>query len=583
MEQNADIRQYWDVVKRRKFQIFIPALLVFFLAVIIAFILPPVYKSSCTILIEAQEIPADFVRSTVTGYIEERLKIITQLVLTRTRLQEIINRFGLYENLKGRSTTEVIIKKMRENIHMETIQAEVLDQRSGRPGSATIAFILSYEGKNPAKVAQVANVIASLYLEENLKTREEKAQGTFDFLETQLAELRTELLHTEGQIAEFKNKHLSELPELMQLNLQTMERFEREVNAKSELIKTLTNRKIYLEGQLATVEPMMYSVSMGGKRIMTPKEELRALQSQYVSLRATLSENHPDMIFAKKRLDALEAEVATRDDLSVRYQELRDKKSELALTSKRVSFRHPDVIRLKKEVERLKADVAALSEKQTVLKAEEKNPENPAYINLQTQITSTQMEIDNAHKELKLLKLKFDDYQKRIENSPQVEQQYRVLQRDYANAQAKYQETSIRLLAARESRELEENRMAEKFTVVEPPIIAETPYKPNRLAIILIGFVLAAGAGVGLGSMAEYVDRSVRQPLELAKIAGHPVLAEIPYWETSQDRTRKRRKRWTFGAGMVGIMVAGVAALHYFYKPLDLLWIQIMRKFSIGF
>ena len=583
MEQNADIRQYWDVVKRRKFQILIPALVLFSLAAIIAFILPPVYKSSCTILIEAQEIPKDFVQSTVTGYVEERLKMLAQLVLRRARLQEIIDRFELYEDLKSWSTTEEIIKKMRENIQMETIQAEVLNPESGRPGSATIAFTLSYEGKNPAKVAQVTNVVASLYLEENLKTREERARGTFDFLETQLAELRSEILHTEAQIAEFKNKHLNELPELMQLNLQTMERFQRAVDAKRELIKTLTNRKIYLEGQLATVEPMMYSVSQGGKRIMTPKEELKALQSQYVSFSATLSENHPDVISAKKRLDAMEAEVATRDNLRDRYRELQDKKSELALTSKKVSPRHPDVIRLKKEVERMKADITELSEKQAVLKAEEEKPENPAYINLQTQITSTQMEIDNAHKELKLLKLKYDDYQKRVESSPQVEQQYQALQRDYANAQAKYQETINRMLAAKEARELEKNRMAEKFTMVEPPIMPEKPYKPNRLAILLIGLVLATGAGVGFGSMAEYMDQSVRQPRELAKIAGHPVLAVIPYWETSQDRARKRRKRWAFVAGMVVIMLAGVAALHYFYRPLDILWIQIMRKFSIGF
>ncbi len=583
MEQNADIRQYWDVVKRRKFQIFIPALAVFSLAVIIAFILPPVYKSSGTILIESQEIPQDFVQSTVTGFVEERLKMITQIVLSRARLQEIIDRFGLYENLKGRSTKEAIIKKMREDIRMETIQAEVLDPQSGRPGSATVAFTLSYEGKDPAKVAKVANVVASLYLEENLKNREERTRGIFDFLETQLAELGSELLHTETQIAAFKNKHLSELPELMQLNLQTMERFDREIDAKMELIKTLTNRKIYLEGQLATIEPMMYSVSPGGKRIMSPKEELRALQSQYMSLSATLSENHPDIISVKKRVEAMEGEVATRDHLRDRYRELQGKEAELALTSKRVSSKHPDVIRLKKEVARLKADVAALSEKQTVLKFEEEKPENPSYISLQTQIVSAQMEIDNAHKELKLLKVKYDDYRKRVERSPQVEQQYRVLKRDYANAQAKYQETMNRLLAAREARGLEESRMAEKFTLVDPPLMPEKPYKPNRLAILLIGLVLAAGSGVGFGSIAEYMDQSVRQTRELAKIAGHPVLAAIPYWETSWDRAGKRRKKWAFVAGMVGIMVAGVAALHYFYRPLDILWIQIMRKFSIGF
>ena len=176
MEQNADIRYYWQAVKRRKLQIIIPAVLVFSLAVIIAFILPPVYKSSGTILIEAQEIPQDFVRSTVTGYVEERLQTISHLVLSRAKLQEIIDRFRLYEDLKGRSTTEEIIEKMRKDVHMEPVQAEVVNPQSGRPGSATVAFTLSYEGKTPQKVAQVANVLASLYLEENLKNREEQAR-----------------------------------------------------------------------------------------------------------------------------------------------------------------------------------------------------------------------------------------------------------------------------------------------------------------------------------------------------------------------------------------------------------------------
>ncbi len=182
MEQTADIHQYWDVIKRRKFQIIIPAVLVFCLSLVIAFVLPPVFKSSATILIEAQEIPQDIVRTTVTGYVEERLQMITHIVMSRSRLLGIIGRFVLYEDLKDRYTTEEIVEKMREDIRMEPIQAEVINPQSGRPGSATIAFTLSYEGKDPRKVAQVANVLTSLYLEENLKNREEKARTTFEFL-----------------------------------------------------------------------------------------------------------------------------------------------------------------------------------------------------------------------------------------------------------------------------------------------------------------------------------------------------------------------------------------------------------------
>jgi len=583
MEQTADIHQYWDVIKRRKFQIIVPAVLVFCLSVVIAFVLPPVFRSSATILIEAQEIPQDIVRTTVTGYVEERLQMITQIVMSRSRLLGIIGRFVLYEDLKDRYTTEEIVEKMREDIRMEPIQAEVINPQSGRPGSATIAFMLSYEGKDPRKVAQVANVLTSLYLEENLKNREEKARTTFEFFETQLAQLRSEILEIEAGIAEFKNKHISVLPELMQVNLQTMERLQREIGVKGEQIKTLVNRKIYLEGQLATLEPVMYTVSLEGKRVMTPKEELEILRSEYLGLRATLSDEHPDVIGMKKKLDALEGEVGTREDLRKTYGELHDKETQLAVISRKFSEKHPDVIRLDKEVARLKAKVAALSEKQTILRTEDEKPENPSYINLQTQIASTQMEIESAQKNLNVLKEGYQDYQKRVEVTPQVEQQYRALDRDYANAQAKYQETMSRLMAAREAKGLEESRMGEKFTLIDPPITPEKPDRPNRLAILLIGLVLAAGAGVGFGSMAEYMDHSVRRADELAKVAGHPVLAVIPYLETAQDRAKTLWRRLAFVGAAVGLIVGGLAILHYLYRPLDIVWIQIMRELYIGF
>ena len=114
MESDATLHHYWNVAKRRKFHILIPAGLVLCLSILVAFLLPPVYRSSATILIEAQEIPQDFVRSTVTGYVEERLQTISQIVLSRSRMLEIIGQFNLYQDLKDRYTTEEIVEKMRE-------------------------------------------------------------------------------------------------------------------------------------------------------------------------------------------------------------------------------------------------------------------------------------------------------------------------------------------------------------------------------------------------------------------------------------------------------------------------------------
>ena len=583
MEQNADIRQFMEVIKRRKFQFIIPGLLVFLIAALISLILPPVYKSTGTILIEAQEIPHDLVKSTVTGYVEERLQAITQVVLSRARLIEIINRFGLYQELKGRYTIEEIVEKMREDVTMEPIITEVNKPRSGKSGSAIIAFMLSYEGKDPKQVARVANLFVSLYLEENLRKREEKTRTTYEFLEEQLAKLRAEIVIIEEKTAGFKKKHVNYLPELMQLNFQTMQQLQRQIEAKEEQIKGLINRKIYLEGQLATIEPTMYAFSMDGKRVMTPREELETLRSQYLSLSATLSPQHPDVISLKKRLEAVQAELSGRENLRQVYRKLHDKEHQLTMISEKFSDKHPDVIKLKKEIAFLKDEVSALSEKQTVFKGEDEKPENPSYINLQTQITSTQMEIETTRKKRNLLKVKYEEYQKRVENTPQVEQEYLVLQRDYSNARAKYQETMNRLLAAREATGLEKSRKAERFTLIDPPIVPEKPYKPNRLAILLIGMVLAIGCGIGFGSLSEHTDESVYRSDELAAISGIPVLAVIPYLETEEDRKKMMRKKWAWIVSATGLVIIGVAAVHFLYRPLDILWIQIIQRFSIGF
>jgi uncharacterized protein involved in exopolysaccharide biosynthesis len=280
----------------------------------------------------------------------------------------------------------------------------------------------------------------------------------------------------------------------------------------------------------------------------------------------------------------MEGEVTAREDLRKRYRELNEKESRLAQISEKFSEKHPDVIRLKREVAQLKDETRALSEKQTVLKrVEDERPENPSYINLQTQVSSATMELDNARQELTLLKKRYEEYRKRVENTPQVEQRYRALQRNHANAQMKHQETANRLRSAEEAKGLEESRMGEKFTLIDPPVMPEKPDKPNRLAIVLIGLVLAAGAGTAAGAVSEYADQSVREADELSKISGHAVLAVIPYLSTSSDMARTRRRKWALAGGSAGIVIIGLIALHYLYGPLDILWIKIIRHFHFGF
>jgi uncharacterized protein involved in exopolysaccharide biosynthesis len=576
MENRADIQQYLDVIRRRKFHIVVPAIVVFILAASLALLLPPVYKATATIMVESQEIPKDLVRGAVTGYVEERLQKISGMVFSRQSLLDVFNRFGINRNLKNNLTHAEAVKKFRNAIKIEPVIAEVHNPTYWKTTGTTVAFTLSYEGKEAEKVAQVTNYLASLLLEADIKDRGEKAQTSFEFLENQAKDLRAEILQIEERVADYKEKHINELPELMQLNVQTMEKLEMEINAKQENIKNLTNRKIYLEGQLATIEPTLYRTSQEGRRLLTPKEELEALRNQYLSLSASFSERHPDVITLKKKLAAMERKVSTSEDLHQHQRELEEKENRLALLSENYSEKYPDVVRLKKEVGLLKEEIQRLAATQAVPKTGNEKPENPAYINIQTQIVSTELEIESAKKELELIKQKYEDYRRRVENTPRVEKKYLDLQRNYANAKEKYDKIIDRLMVAKEAKGLEESRRGEKFTLVEPAIAPEKAYKPNRLAILLLGVVLAAGSGLGFGSVSEYMDHSMHRADELAKISGHTVLAVVPYLKTSQDSLQKRRRIFAFSCGAISLLIIGLAALHFLYLPLDILWLKFM-------
>jgi uncharacterized protein involved in exopolysaccharide biosynthesis len=218
-------------------------------------------------------------------------------------------------------------------------------------------------------------------------------------------------------------------------------------------------------------------------------------------------------------------------------------------------------------VARLRKEIKSLSASQGSLKVDDATPENPAYITIKTSITSTKMEIDTAQKELQLLQEKYAEYQRRVENTPKVEQKYIDLQRDYTNAKQKYQDNMAKLLTAREAQGLEEGQLGEKFTILDRATVPTAPDKPNRLALVLLGVVLAAGAGLGFGSVAEYLDHSVHRADELAGVVGQPVLAAIPYFETPEDVTRARRRKVLFACSALGLLVLGTGAVIFFRAP----------------
>ncbi|HDN85384.1 MAG TPA: lipopolysaccharide biosynthesis protein [Candidatus Aerophobetes bacterium] len=570
-----DLTSYARFFKRRKKSILITFFLIFFIVCTIAFSLPSIYRSTATILIEGQEVPPEFIKSTVTGYLEERLQAITQQIMSRPSLLEVINRFNLYTDLRDKYTVDEIVEKMRKDIKIETITAQAPSPHGGRPISATIAFTISYEGKRPDVVQRVTNYLASLYLEENLRNREEKAKGTTQFLESQLEMLKEQIANLDRKIAAFKKEHLGELPELMQLNVQTLRRLDDEISRIDQQIQNLEERKVYLQGQLVTIDPYSSIITESGQRILTPEKRLEILKSQYVTLIATRSPKHPDVIKVKREIENLEKEVKVRKDLENKIKRHEDLKSELAQLQGVLSDKHPYIKSLKRKIASLEKEIKQSSERlKTVI---DTNPDNPAYINLSTQISSIELEIKNLKAQREKLREKIKNYEKRLEKMPEIERKYQAMLRDKANAEARYRELMNQLMEAKSAEGLEESQKGEHFSIIDPPHLPEKPYKPNRPAIIIIGLILALGGSIGVGSIIEYTDRSVKDATDIATITDVPVLVVLPIIETEEEKREKRRKKIIYATLIAIAIVIFVAVIHIFFTRLDILWYKILR------
>jgi polysaccharide biosynthesis transport protein len=585
MEEMEDIKglgDYLSILGRRKKQLIIPAIIILVASALLAFGLPSIYQSKATILIEQQEIPVDLVRSTVTSYAGERIQMISQRVMTTENLSKIIDSYGLYKDERKTTSMSILVEEMRKEISLEMISADVVDPRSGRPTTATIAFTLSFNNENPRTAQKVTSELVSLFLNANLERRTKSAIETSGFLSTESAKLEDKVAALEAKLAKFKERNINNLPEMQQLNLQLMGRSESELRDVEQQLRSLEERKVYLTSQLAQVDPNTETISADGRRILGSKDRLKALQSEYVTLASSYSPTHPDIIKMKKEIEALRKEVGSTDEAEELRMQIKDLKAKEATMREHYSAEHPDV----KKVQRALAKAQqALKEAVKNRKQQEKDseiePDNPAYIQLQAQLEAAEGDIRSLRKTEAQLKEKLRDFEERLTKSPQVEREYRDLTRDYDNAMGKYKEVKAKQLEAELAEALERDNKGERFSLIEPPQLPEKPSKPNRLAILFLGFIFSLAGGVGTVAVTEAMSDAIKDTGGLMQITGEPPLITIPYIEVEaeQDKREMFRKKAII-AGIIAAVLA-VILFHFLIMPLDVLWYVVLRH--LGF
>ncbi len=545
VEDIKSIDDFKQILRRRKKLLILPPIIIFIAAAAVALNLTPIYRSTATILIEEQEIPKEYAVSMVTSYAEQRIQTYTQRIMSSSRLTEVINRFNLYRDLRQKMGLEEIVEKMRKDIKLDTITPEVSDRRTR---SSTVAFSVSYEGKNPETVQQVANTLASLYMQENLKVREEKTAGASKFMEDEMKEVQASLARQDAKIADYKEKHINALPELSQMNLQELERLERNIEQFDIQMRFLKEREGSLETQLA-----------GTPRYL-PTPEKERMEKERVD------KDRPD----KDRLKQLEIRLI---DLKTLYTD-----------------RHPDVIKTKQEIADLQwkiqssaLETAANKPEPPPAKPDTKSDklENPVYITTSSQLAGTRAEIESIKNQIERAGKRREQYVLRIQKSPRVEEGYRGLIAERNNLQVKCDDLMKKYMETKVASGMEKEQMGERFTLVDPPRLPVKPVKPNVPAILFIGAVLGLGAGIGMVFLKEFSDQSVRSAEALARGTGYAVLAIIPEIFTARDIARMRGKRKAAAYSVLAAFIVCVAVFHFFVMDLDVLWAKVARRLPL--
>jgi polysaccharide chain length determinant protein (PEP-CTERM system associated) len=513
--KSSGIDLAWAVWSRRKWLAILAFAASMSAAVSLVTFLPNIYRSTATVLVDRQQIPETFVRSTVTSALETRLHTISQEILSRSRLEALITRFGLYGDLRERLPFEEIIRRMRKDIRLELKSAEVRGLHE-----ATVAFTIGYQGSDPGTVTLVANTLASFYIEENLKARERQATGTAEFLKGQLGETKKALDELEQRVSQFKRRHLGELPQQMESNLATLERLHTQLRLNADNQTRAVERRQALSSQLAEADSLLgpASVAPGGAAPPeTSEARLARVKQELTRLRTQFSEKYPDVVLLAAEVTALERELADAKSGETKTEDTPAAPPSGPLT--------PYVLRLKEAMREVEAEIKIL-----------KNEDTRLHEGIAT-------------------------YQARVENVPRREQEFRELSRDYDSTRELYQSLLKRSEEAQLAESMEQRQKGEQFRVLDPAVPNTAPAAPNRVRLLLMALIGSLGLAVGVVVLVEHVDNSFHTIDDLRAFGEVPVLVSIPRIMTKTDLRRRRwHMRLATSAAFVGLLlIVGIA------------------------
>ena len=492
----------------RRWWILIPLFVIGIGSMLYSFSQPKRYRSETLILVVPQRIPESYVRSTVTAPIEGRLRSISEQILSRSRLEQVIKDFGLYVRQREVMPMEDVVEAMRQNISLTTVRGD--------------SFRVTYSAGDPVVAMKITERLASMFIDENLRDREVQAEGTNQFLETQLEGARQRLLEHEKRLEKYRLAHSGELPSQSQGNLQAVLGHRQQLQAVSESINRDRDRRLMLEHSLGEVNTGEVSQPLPEKPAASPQDApQQALDKARETLRTQLvrlKPDHPDVIATRRQIVQLERQV---QDGTVAQPAAPEKPRPMAEAARIVRERQ------------IQAELD----------------------NIDRQIAAKEEDVARLHKQI-------DEYQRRVDAAPMRETEMTELMRDYKTLQDVYVGLLEKKEASKLSANLERAQAGEQFKILDPARVPERPYSPDHIRTTAIGAVAGLGFGLALALLLEMRDSTIRREDDIVRLLALPVIAVVPMMHTALDRRRFRRlvASAVLGLGLLaGLIAAGVA------------------------
>jgi polysaccharide chain length determinant protein (PEP-CTERM system associated) len=495
--QKYDLNDYISILLRRKWYIVIPFLLFVLAGVIYALATPKLYQSTTLILVQRQKVPDTYIKSTVTDALSDRINTLKQQVTSRTNLEHLITTFDLYTS-SNPSKTEMImqdkLKLMRQRIFIRVMRSA--------------AFSISFIDEDPYKTRDITNALASNFINEHLRAREDQSIGTTVFLEKELARIKQLLSGKESALTAYKQQHMGAMPDQLATNLALRGQLRKQIESIERSLGEARSQKIMLQGQITTMKQMTGSESVDSlieldtQDVITSAPQVQKLKERLENLLLRYTEKHPDVIKLKRMIARTEEK-----------QQLDTQTSE----------------------EKLLAEGDLTLEGGGMLKAQVET--------LQMQLASIVRTIEDHHKEKGKLEKKTTRLDKIIADTPKRQLDLISLQRDYDIIKRQYDSLLAKKLESQLASNMEKKQKGEQFKVIDPAKLPEKPFKPNRPRILLLTVLAGLGVGCGLALGMEYLDQSFWNYDEVGEFLQLPVLAVIPWIKTTDDARKQKRFR----------------------------------------